>query len=95
MSKLDAQRAMREARYAARNSSGAPTRREAAVAAGTAPAKAPAADTPTPDAKPARAKTKTVPIAAAITGELCGHKSMNGRECKREAGHSEKSHRYS
>ena len=60
MSKLDAQRAMREAKYA-RNSVSGPGRRE----------------------------------AAAPEGERCGHKSMNGRACTREAAHSEKSHRYS
>ena len=59
MSKLDAQRAMREARYANNNTSG-PSRREAAA-----------------------------------KGERCGHKSMNGRACTRDAAHSEKSHRYS
>jgi hypothetical protein len=59
MSKLDAQRAIREARYASNSVSG-PSRREA------------------PEG-----------------GERCGHRSMNGRACTREAAHSEKSHRYS
>ncbi len=27
--------------------------------------------------------------------KLCGHRSMNGRTCTREAGHAAKSHRYS
>ena len=27
--------------------------------------------------------------------ERCGHRSMNGRSCTRDAGHSETSHRYS
>ncbi len=98
MSKLDAQRAMREARYAARNSSG-PTRRQAAAGgAGTAPA--------TPESEPAtkpRRTAKAAPTAAKAapataktpeSGELCGHTSMNGRSCTRPAGHSEKSHRY-
>lgn len=89
MSKLDAQRAMREAKYA-RDSASGPTRREAAAAAGGTPV-APAA--PTPSKKPART-AKAAP-AAAIEGERCGHRSMNGRACTREAGHSEKSHRYS
>jgi hypothetical protein len=90
MSKVDAQRAMREAKYARTRASG-PTRREAA-AAGKSPV-APAARTPSP--KPAgTAKTAMTP-AAPPEGERCGHKSMNGRECTREAAHPEKSHRYS
>lgn len=91
MSKLDAQRAMREARYAARNSSG-PTRREAAGA--------PAAPTPAqPEAKPRKSTRATPaqeePAAAVDSAALCGHTSMNGRACTRPAGHAEKSHRYS
>ncbi|WP_375424795.1 hypothetical protein [uncultured Friedmanniella sp.] len=96
MSKVDAQRAMREARYAQNRASG-PTRREAAAAAGTpaAPAAAVPEATPItkPSTKPARAP-KATPTAATPEGELCGHKSMNGRACTRPAGHSEKSHRY-
>jgi hypothetical protein len=86
MSKVDAQRAMREAKYAARNSTGGPTRRESTAAGGTP--KAPAAT---------QGKTKPASAAApsaAPQGAICGHKSMNGRECTREAGHPEKSHRY-
>ena len=89
MSKLDAQRAMREAKYA-RNSASGPTRREAAEAAGTAAAAA----GPTPRSQPAPA-VKAAPSAPAPEGERCGHKSMNGRACTREPGHPEKSHRYS
>ena len=89
MSKVDAQRAMREARYARDQASG-PTRREAAASAGTAAAPAAA----TPAAKPPRAARTAAP-AAAPAGERCGHQSMNGRACTREAGHAEKSHRYS
>lgn len=92
MSKLDAQRAMREARYAARNSSG-PTRRQAAAGdAGTAPA-----TIETESATKPKRTTKAAPVAAtppADQGQLCGHTSMNGRSCTRPAGHSEKSHRY-
>ena len=33
--------------------------------------------------------------ADACEGERCGHKSMNGRACTREAAQSEKNHRYS
>ena len=92
MSKVDAQRAMREAKYAQNRASG-PTRREAAVAAGTSTTPAAPASSP----KPARAAkpAKAAPVAAAPEGERCGHKSMNGRACTREAGHPEKNHRYS
>ena len=89
MSKLDAQRAMREAKYA-RNRASGPTRREAAAVGGTSTT--PAARTPS--TKPAQA-AKVAQTAAAPEGERCGHKSMNGRACTREAAHSEKSHRYS
>lgn len=88
MSKGDAQRAMREAKYA-RNRASGPTRREAAAAEGTAPG--PAA--PPPARKPAPT-ARSAPAAAAPGGERCGHKSMNGRACTREPGHAEKSHRY-
>ena len=80
MSKLDAQRAMREANYA-RNSD-----RRAAAAGETSVA--PAARAAQPAAAAAAA-----PVAP-TTGQ-CGHKSMHGRACSREAAHPEKSHRYS
>ena len=89
MSKVDAQRAMREAKYA-RNSASGPTRREAAAAGGMATAAAGS----TSRSKPVSA-TKAAPPAPAPEGERCGHKSMNGRSCTREAAHSEKNHRYS
>jgi hypothetical protein len=89
MSKVDAQRAMREAKYARIRASG-PSRREAAALAGTSAA--PPAGAPT--AKPARA-AEAAPAATAPEGGRCGHTSMNGRACTREAGHAEKSHRYS
>lgn len=90
MSKSDAQRAMREAKYA-RNRASGHSRREAAVGGGTP--MAPAARTPSPEPAPAAQAAPTA--AAAPEGERCGHKSMNGRACTREAAHSEKSHRYS
>ncbi len=84
MSKYEAQRAMKLAKYerdmarAADRAGGSPR------AAATAPPVAPS-------------KTKAAPAAAASSSSTatCGHKSMNGRACTREAGHSEKSHRYS
>lgn len=85
MSKADAQRAMREAKYDRDTAS----RREGA-AAGRAPMTPVVARTPdTGTARPAAADTP------APDGARCGHKSMNGRACTREAAHSEKSHRYS
>ena len=86
MSKLDAQRAMREAKYA-RDSASGPTRREAAAAAAGTPL------VTTPRARPSSAPARPQAAAATAT-DLCGHRSMNGRSCTREAGHSEKSHRY-
>ena len=92
MSKADAQRAMREAKYARLRASG-PTRREAAANAGT-PAVPPA---PKPAAKKPAARVAEVEepvLAATPQGALCGHKSINGRACTRPAGHAEKNHRY-
>ena len=82
MSKMDNLRAMREARYA-----------EAQKRAGSAPARPRAAVAPPVGAaKAAPVKKATVP---APDGELCGHRNMSGRTCTREAGHPQKSHRYS
>ncbi|SER32027.1 hypothetical protein [Microlunatus flavus] len=109
MSKVDAQRAMREAKYARLRASG-PTRREAAAQAAPEPTalveEVPATTSPAPKVKKPRAAKTTAPTAAtgaedallpvepAATDGLCGHKSMNGRACTRPAGHAEKSHRY-
>lgn len=88
MSKLDAQRAMRAARYDARAAA------SARAATGT-----PVANAPTTP-RPARAKSAPAPAPAATpdapTAELCGHRSsIGGKFCKRPAGHSETTHRYS
>lgn len=91
MSKLDAQRAMREANYARRQSAAPPRPRT------DAPVAPPAERTAsTPRSKPGRAKAAPVAPGSAASTETgtCGHRSMNGRTCTREAGHSEKSHRY-
>ena len=68
-----------------------------ASGAASTPATPVAPATPTRASTSAKARTKAAPAAAAgsPTEQLCGHKSMNGRACTREAGHSEKSHRYS
>ncbi len=90
---MDALRAMREAKYAANSASG-PTRREAAAAAAGGAPVAPRQASPAA-ARPRAAASRRTDTAASPEGERCGHKSMNGRACTRDAGHSEKSHRYS
>jgi hypothetical protein len=79
MSKIDAQRAMREARYEQR----------AAPATPPAPKNPRWRPAPPPEAQP--------PAGEADTSDdgLCGHRSISGRTCTRERGHSSKSHRYS
>ncbi len=91
MSKLDAQRAMREANYAARQ--GAKPTSRATPDSGEGPAPATTGKKPRRPAAPTPKRADAVETEAASTS--CGHKSMNGRACTREAGHSEKSHRYS
>lgn len=86
MSKVDAQRAMREARYAS-NRAGGSSQGDAARTGGK-----PVTPARPPVAKPAQAAAAAPPAAE---GARCGHKSMNGRACTREAAHSEKNHRYS
>jgi hypothetical protein len=84
MSKMDALRAMREARYEQAMARAAkPT--ATAKAAKAAPA------TKRPAAKPA----DTAPPAAQQEAALCGHRAISGRTCTREQGHAAKSHRYS
>jgi hypothetical protein len=97
MSKLDAQRAMREAKYARDRASG-PTRREAAAGESGVPAQAAARPNSRPATKAQRTSTAPATPAAPAAdpkAERCGHRSMNGRSCTRDAGHYETSHRYS
>ena len=80
MSKEAALRAMREARYAERSRS------------------APASKPTGPAVRPVVSKASKAETAVTVTesaDSLCGHRSMNGRACTREAGHAAKSHRYS
>jgi hypothetical protein len=88
MSKMDALRAMREARYseAQKRSAGSPAKRAAR------PPVAPPAPTRAAAAKPADGAT---PTPTADPAGLCGHRNMSGRTCTRETGHPQKSHRYS
>jgi len=80
MSKVDALRAMREARYA-QQTAGAP-----------APRRAKPAEAKPAQAKPAK---QAAEVAEPAADDLCGHRNMSGRTCTRERGHSAKSHRYS
>jgi hypothetical protein len=84
MSKMDALRAMREARYEQAQA-------RARKAAGAAPR--PAARTAPKPA--AGAKAPAAPEPPEPAEELCGHRNMSGRTCTRERGHAAKSHRYS
>lgn len=80
MSKMDAMRAMREARYEQRAAGGA---------------ERPAVRKPVSQPSPKAAPPAEPPAAAGAQEQLCGHRSMNGRTCTREHGHAAKSHRYS
>jgi len=87
MSKMDALRAMREARYAEAVDRAAQAKKSPTTAPQTAAKTAPQDRPPV-----------APPEAAAPTPEAdgrCGHRSMNGRTCTRESGHAAKSHRYS
>ena len=83
MSKTDELRAMREAKYA-----------RAAAARGATPTVQPKAKPKPAPVAPAPDNKAETEAAETDTG-LCGHRSMNGRTCTREAGHAAKSHRYS
>jgi hypothetical protein len=85
MSKMDALRAMREARYA-ENAARAKTPAPTATTAKQPVAKSPAAKKPRVTATPDSVET--------VEPALCGHRNMSGRTCTREQGHAAKSHRY-
>jgi hypothetical protein len=86
MSKMDNLRAMREARFEAAQKAARP------AAARRAPV-APAEKTAAP--KAAVPKEAAPDAVESAESGSCGHQSMNGRRCTREAGHAAKSHRYS
>ena len=101
MSKVDAMRALREARYTATaKPAGVP--REAATSEVTAPAAKAGGPASAKAVKPPSAKAVKVPVAkpastpdeGAAEPDRCGHRSMNNRSCTRDAGHAEKNHRY-
>lgn len=92
MSKMDALRAMREAKYEAAQKTSQKAGAKAPQAR-TRPPVAPPTTTPASKAKPAKAEQSEEPAAQAEA--LCGHRNMSGRTCTREHGHAAKSHRYS
>jgi hypothetical protein len=83
MSKMDALRAMREARYAEAVDRAAQAKKTPTTTPKTSQRTRP------PVAPPEAAAPEPAPDGR------CGHRSMNGRTCTREAGHAAKSHRYS
>lgn len=87
MSKLDAVRAMREARYA---------ETQARAGSGATPA-SPRVRKPTPKPAVATPGVGTGDDTRDGTGDdgLCGHRNISGRTCTRERGHAAKTHRYS
>ena len=85
MSKTDAVRALREARYAQDRAAARPAARTTRATSSTRAAQ-PAT------AQPATAEPATDEPAA---DELCGHRNISGRTCTRERGHAAKTHRYS
>lgn len=80
MSKTDAVRALREARYAQDRAAARPAARTTRATSSTRAA------------QPATAEPGTAEPAA---DELCGHRNISGRTCTRERGHAAKTHRYS
>ena len=82
MSKVDALRALREARFAAQAKSTPPAKVPPPSQAARTQAAPPARRTPVPAADPGPEP------------EVCGHRNMSGRTCTRPAQHAEKNHRY-
>lgn len=88
MSKVDALRALREARYAAQTTPVTPPGKAGASTQGPPAARSRQAAPP--------ARRAVAPEAVSEAGaELCGHRNMSGRSCTRPTAHAEKNHRYS
>ncbi len=85
MSKVDAQRAMREAKWAALPP------RVPTVKVTPPPVR------PAEAGEGARASSEPNPPAEheLVIEASCGHRNIGGRTCQRPSGHAEKSHRYS
>ncbi len=95
MSKMDALRAMREARYEQSRARAAdPGAKPVTRSATKAPAPAKTAAKTTSKAAPKAASKVAKPDGETVEA-LCGHRNMSGRTCTREQGHAAKSHRYS
>ena len=86
MSKMDALRAMREAKYEAAQKAAQKTAQKTTKTTRKVAEPPPVA--------PAAPRSSTTPDAPA-SDALCGHRNMSGRTCTREHGHAAKSHRYS
>ena len=100
MSKLDAQRAMKAARYDAAKAASSTRATTKTSTKTTEPGSKPATGGK-PATRATRSRAKTTKAAApepatdaAVTAELCGHRSIQGKTCKRPLGHSETSHKY-
>ena len=79
MSKLDAVRALREARFNQDQArAGKPASRPKNVAA-----------------KATKQPAVAPPVEGEDDEALCGHRNMSGKTCTRERGHAAKNHRYS
>jgi hypothetical protein len=87
MSKVDAQRAMREARYTALQARIPAARRPAP------PGEQPIAAAPPVGARPTANPPALRLRAADNATRLCGHRGIADKNCQREAGHSAKAHR--
>lgn len=108
MSKVDAQRALRDARYAAYRASRAaagvpiddapplPLRVRPVEPKPSAEPERPAASSPAPSEAVTGAATEVVneEVAEDAAPALCGHRNIGNKTCQRPAGHPEKNHRY-
>ena len=91
MGKVETQRAMRDARFAAYRAS---------RISGGAPPSAPVTEAiPVGDAREAEVAVTdgaaAVPVQPPADVALCGHRSIGNKSCTRPSGHPQASHRYS
>jgi hypothetical protein len=103
VSKVEAQRALRDARYAAYYAKQAAAANDPPTSSLPARAKSRAAqDAPDPGAADLQSAVTTeatdgpqlTTVEASGELELCGHRNIGNKTCRRPAGHSEKNHRY-
>lgn len=86
MGKVDDMRAMREARYAARQKMSEDLQKKYDNDPGLRKALKDAAESGT--------VKKERPPRREVTEELCGHRAIGGKTCTRPKDHAEKNHRY-